>query len=93
VVPHCRESNRSFFFSPLGYICPNNTGFQMGVFAEWRNDYCGNYMYINDSYGSCKAVYLGSIPGRASSVPPLRDRSKARMVKLVDTRDLKSPVV
>ena len=62
----------------------------MGVFAEWRNDYCGNYMYINDSYGSCKAVYLGSIPGRASSVPPLRDRSKARMVKLVDTRDLKS---
>jgi hypothetical protein len=62
----------------------------MGVFAEWRRDYCCNCMNINDSYSSCKAVYLGSIPGRASSIPPLGAQAQARMVKLVDTRDLKS---
>jgi hypothetical protein len=48
--------------------------------ARWQSGYAA----------ACKAVYLGSIPGRASSIPPLGAQAQARMVKLVDTRDLKS---
>ena len=52
----------------------------LSTLARWQSGYAA----------ACKAVYLGSIPGRASSVPPLRAHPRARMVKLVDTRDLKS---
>lgn len=44
--------------------------------------------------GSAKALYVGSIPTRASKKPPLGGfflcRNFARVVELVDTRDLKS---
>ena len=42
--------------------------------AGWQSGYAA----------ACKAVYAGSIPTPASNIP------HARMVKLVDTRDLKS---
>ena len=56
--------------------------------ARWQSGYAA----------ACKAVYLGSIPGRASSIPAWfppreifhRHSLHARVVKLVDTRDLKS---
>ena len=47
--------------------------------ARWQSGYAA----------ACKAVYLGSIPGRASKVSSTSP-GLARMVKLVDTRDLKS---
>ena len=54
--------------------------FNKSFAARWQSGYAA----------ACKAVYLGSIPGRASSVPQRRAQSRARMVKLVDTRDLKA---
>lgn len=42
--------------------------------ARWQSGYAAD----------CKSVYLGSIPGRASN------QYSARVVKSVDTRDLKS---
>ena len=54
--------------------------FKKSFAARWQSGYAA----------ACKAVYLGSIPGRASSIPPLRECSRARVVKLVYTRDLKS---
>ncbi len=54
--------------------------------ARWQSGYAA----------ACKAVYLGSIPGRASIDTSLTRPSRpgsstlARMVKQVDTRDLKS---
>ena len=54
--------------------------FNKSFAARWQSGYAA----------ACKAVYLGSIPGRASSVPQRRAQSRARMVKLVVTRDLKA---
>ena len=75
------ESSRLFCRSK----CPGESvcfpPFSLKSFAaRWQSGYAA----------ACKAVYLGSIPGRASSIPPLGAQSLARMVKLVDTRDLKS---
>ncbi len=77
------ESSRLFSRSKfLGEsLCFPPFSFRFKSFAaRWQSGYAA----------ACKAVYLGSIPGRASSVPPRRAISRARMVKLVDTRDLKS---
>jgi hypothetical protein len=56
--------------------------------AEWQIGYAAD----------CKSVYLGSTPGSASKYSYLyqlvfiQDPPVARVVKLVDTRDLKSLV-
>jgi hypothetical protein len=56
--------------------------------AEWQNGYAAD----------CKSVYLGSTPGSASifakqyQLTFLVSTPVARVVKLVDTRDLKSLV-
>ena len=62
----------------------------MHLWLEWQSGYAA----------ACKAVYPGSIPGSASNLdrkdgayPCVRnptDVNTARVVELVDTRDLKS---
>ena len=51
------------------------------ILAEWQNGYAAD----------CKSVDLGSTPGSASTLLAyIMQALVARVVKLVDTRDLKS---
>ena len=71
------------------FRCQGYTKVNPNNMAEWQNGYAAD----------CKSVYLGSTPGSASisllkhtgtRPAPGESRPNARVVKLVDTRDLKS---